>query len=98
MDGTEVMNRGISLFLGRASDRHCSRLTLEIGTIKRTTASVAQYEEGAFFNTNINNSIIAYRYFSSIFFIIFSSAQANFVTTWLLCCAHKNRVLGHISR
>lgn len=48
MDGTEVMNRGISLFLGRASDRHCSRLTLEIGTIKRTTASVAQYEEGAF--------------------------------------------------
>lgn len=48
MDGTEVMNRGISLFLGRASDRHCSRLTLEIGRIKRTTASVAQYEEGAF--------------------------------------------------
>lgn len=48
MDGTEVMNRGISLFLGHASDRHCSRLTLEIGTIKRTTASVAQYEEGAF--------------------------------------------------
>jgi len=47
MDGTEVMNRGISLFLGRASDRHCSRLTLEIGTIKRTTASVARYEEGA---------------------------------------------------
>lgn len=63
MDGTEVMNRGKSLSLGRASDRHCSRLTLEIGTIKRTTASVAQYEEGAFRNaTNINNSITRYHY------------------------------------
>lgn len=37
MDGTEVMNWGISLSFGRASDRHCSHLTLEIGTIKRTT-------------------------------------------------------------
>lgn len=32
MDGTEVMYRGISLSFGRASNRHCSRLTLEIGT------------------------------------------------------------------
>jgi len=81
MDGTEVTNRGISLFLGRASDRHCSRLTLEIGTINRTTASVAQYEEGAFNQHSINNSLIAqYRYlFLQFFFISFCYATIHCV-------------------
>lgn len=66
MDGTEVMNRGISLSFGRASNRHCSRLTLEIGTIKRTTASVTQYEEEA-----SNGSTQIYNNTSIISIIIF---------------------------